>query len=79
MTAIVSPVEIAPPSLTPSSSTLPALGAVISFSIFIASITHTSERALLDPAPLSTATFSTVPWSALAATMKPDTVSNDPG
>ena len=42
MTAIVSPVATEPPSDTPSSSTVPPTGAVISFSIFMASITHTS-------------------------------------
>src|SRR3954471_7908775 len=62
MTAIVSPVEIAAPSVTPSSSTVPAPGAVISFSIFIASITQIRAPAST-VAPCSTATFSTVPWS----------------
>src|SRR5690242_20305835 len=45
MTAIVSPVEIAAPSEMPSSSTVPPAGAVISFSIFIASITQISAPA----------------------------------
>src|SRR3954470_840940 len=62
MTAIVSPAEIAAPSATPSSSTVPAAGAVISFSIFIASITQISAPAST-AAPFSTATLSTVPCS----------------
>src|SRR5918999_86403 len=61
MTAMVSPVAIAPPSETPSSWTLPPTGAVISFSIFIASITQISAPSSTS-APFSTATRSTVPW-----------------
>ncbi len=60
MTAIVSPVEIAAPSDTPSSSIFPPAGAVISFSIFIASITQMSAPASTS-APCSTFTFRTVP------------------
>src|SRR4051812_42240374 len=62
MTAIVSPVAIEPPSDTPSSSTVPPTGAVISFSIFIASITHTRAPSSTF-APFFTATLSTVPCS----------------
>ncbi len=40
---------------------MPELGAVISFSIFMASITQTSAPSSTWP-PFSTATFSTVPW-----------------
>ena len=53
ITAMVSPVAIEPPSETPSSSTVPELGAVISFSIFIASITHTRAPSSIS-APCST-------------------------
>jgi hypothetical protein len=51
---------IAPPSETLSSVTLPAWWAVISFSIFIASITQISAPSSTS-APFSTATLSTVP------------------
>ena len=57
---MVSPVATEPPSDTLSSSTVPELGAVISFSIFIASITQMSAPSATS-APFSTATFSTVP------------------
>jgi hypothetical protein len=42
MIAMVSPVETAPPSSTPSYATAPTTRAVISFSIFMASITQIS-------------------------------------
>src|SRR4051794_8311783 len=61
MTAMVSPVATEPPSETPSSSTVPALGAVISFSIFMASITQMRAPSSTS-APFSTATLRTVPW-----------------
>ena len=53
MTAMVSPLATEPPSDTPSCSMVPADGAVISFSIFMASITQirapsSTWRALLD-------------------------------
>ena len=62
ITAIVSPVPMAPPSATFSSSTLPARCAVISFSIFIASITQIRAPASTSW-PFSTLTRSTVPCS----------------
>jgi hypothetical protein len=45
ITAILSPAPIAVPSATSSSTTSPAIGALISFSIFIASITQTTAPA----------------------------------
>src|SRR5207244_3341989 len=61
ITAIVSPVATEPPSDTPSSCTRPDLGAVISFSIFIASITAIRSPSSTS-APFLTATLRTVPW-----------------
>src|SRR3954469_2590865 len=61
MTAIVSPVATEPPADTFSSSILPEDGAVISFSIFMASITQMSAPSSTS-APFSTSTFRTVPW-----------------
>ena len=61
MTAIESPVATEPPSVTESASTVPDDGAVISFSIFMASITQMSAPSST-AAPFSTATLSTVPW-----------------
>ena len=55
ITASVSPVATDPPTSTLSSETLPDLCAEISFSIFIASITHTSAPSSTS-APFSTAT-----------------------
>ena len=60
MTASVSPLATDAPTAIGSSDTLPALCAVISFSIFIASITQTSAPSAT-AAPSSTATFRTVP------------------
>ena len=70
MTAIVSPVATEPPTAIGSSATLPALWAVISFSIFIASITATSAPSSTS-APASTATLSTVPWIGEASVSPP--------
>ena len=55
MTAILSPALIDAPSDTPSCSTVPDAGAMISFSIFIASMTQTSAPSSTCP-PGSTAT-----------------------
>ncbi len=58
----MSPLETAAPSETLSAVSLPERWAVISFSIFIASITQIrSPSSTL--APCSTATLRTVPWS----------------
>ena len=62
MTAIGAPEEIGSPSVTKSWETVPALWAVISFSIFIASMTAMSAPSSTS-APCSTATRRTVPWS----------------
>ena len=70
ITAIVSPDEIEPPSETFSSSTVPALCAVISFSIFIASITQISAPSST-VAPFSTATLRMLPWSGDASVSPP--------
>src|SRR4051812_43042596 len=61
ITAIVSPVATDPPAETFSSSILPEDGAVISFSIFMASITQMSAPSSTS-APFSTSTLRTVPW-----------------
>src|SRR6185436_11892212 len=61
ITAIASPDATEAPSVTLSSSTFPAIGAVISFSIFIASTTHTTAPASTSW-PFLTLTRSTVPW-----------------
>src|SRR5438270_1298627 len=60
ITASVSPLATDAPTAIGSSETLPALWAVISFSIFIASITAISVPSST-VAPCSTATLSTVP------------------
>ena len=62
MIARTSPAETEAPSTTFSSSTLPARCAVISFSIFIASITQIRSPSATS-APFSTATLKTVPCS----------------
>src|SRR5205085_1527463 len=62
MTARVSPAPTAAPSEIGRSSTLPLRWAVISFSIFIASITQIRSPSETS-APFSTATLRTVPWS----------------
>ena len=61
MTAMLSPVAIEPPSETLRTSIVPDDGAVISFSIFMASTTHMSAPCSTC-APFSTTTLSTVPW-----------------
>src|SRR5205807_2941777 len=61
ITARVSPLATEAPTAIGSSVTVPDLCAVISFSIFMASITAISAPSST-AAPCSTATFSTVPW-----------------
>ena len=70
ITASVSPVATDAPTAIGSSETVPALCAVISFSIFIASITAISAPSSTS-APASTATFSTVPWIGEASVSPP--------
>ena len=60
MTAIVAPEAMASPSLTASSAMTPALWAVISFSIFIASMMQTSWPSST-ACPASTSTFHMLP------------------
>ena len=62
MTASVSPLETEAPSAIGSSAILPALWAVISFSIFIASMMQTSAPSSTF-APFSTSTLKTLPCS----------------
>ena len=66
MTASVSPVVTAAPSEMGSSATVPALWAVISFSIFIASMMQTSAPSSTS-APCSTSTLKTLPCSGEAS------------
>jgi len=61
ITARVSPLATEAPTEIGNSATVPALWAVISFSIFIASMTAISAPSST-VAPFSTSTLSTVPW-----------------
>ncbi len=70
ITASVSPLATEAPTAIGSSATVPALWAVISFSIFIASITAIRAPSST-AAPCSTATLSTVPWSGEASVSPP--------
>ena len=70
MTASVSPDATEAPTAMGRSATVPALWAVISFSIFMASITATSVPSST-VAPFSTATRSTVPCSGEARVSPP--------
>src|SRR6185295_14419475 len=70
MTASVSPAVTAAPSEIGSSSTLPALWAVISFSIFIASMMQIRAPSSTC-APCSTSTLKTLPWSGEASVSPP--------
>ena len=62
----MSPLETAAPTSTFSEVTLPERWAVISFSIFIASITQIRSPSATS-APCSTLTLKTVPWSGEAS------------
>ena len=70
ITASVSPAVTEPPSVIGSSAILPALCAVISFSIFIASMMHTSAPSSTS-APCSTSTLKTLPCSGEASVSPP--------
>ena len=70
MTASVSPAVTAAPSEIGSSATVPALWAVISFSIFIASMMQISAPSST-LAPCSTATRKTLPCSGEASVSPP--------
>ena len=76
ITARVSPAETAAPSEIGSSATTPALWAVISFSIFIASMMQTSAPSST-VAPCSTSTLKTLPWSGEASVSPPPPAAAD--
>ena len=66
----MSPLATEAPTAIGSSAIVPDLWAVISFSIFIASITAISAPSST-AAPASTATFRTVPWIGEASVSPP--------
>ena len=70
MTARVSPLATAAPSEIGSSATVPALWAVISFSIFIASMMQISAPSSTS-APCSTSTLKTLPCSGEVSASPP--------
>src|SRR3954464_12768634 len=70
MTASVSPALTGAPSLIGSSAMVPALWAVISFSIFIASMMHSSWPSSTCW-PASTRTFHMLPWSGETSVSPP--------